>query len=202
MILPSREFREKRAKFNIIAATGHNVPGEDIRRVNELVALAEGALAIIASEDFTVLDCGARDVKYVVVENRRIAGMDWNTECGAFTGQLIELLASHFAIDMDTVTAEETMIPVVCGVLGMTAMFDEISGGLPHGIALARFLKGIAVNCEHLIGRPGRIFLSGGLCENRAFVSSFSMPATPLGRFVLVEGLRSIIARERSQKLL
>lgn len=195
-IMPTKDAKRFLAGKNIIAATGHlNLEG-GMLRINELVALAEGGMALVEENDFTLLDCGARDVKYVKVSGRRVTGMDWNTECGAFTGQVIELLARYFEIDPPSVPRGVDKIPVVCGVLGMTNMFDLISQGESHETAFARFLRGIAFNCETLVGRPDRIYFSGGLCENRPFLDSFSCEAVPLGRHVLLEGLGRICRRD------
>lgn len=188
-IVPSRKLLRRARDYRIECATGHNsVPGA--RRVeNELVALAEGALRLLPDDDFTVLDCGARDLKYIKVEKRSVVAMDWNTECGAFAGQVIDLLQRHFEIDPARLPAAEGRVPVVCGVLGMTGMFDRISAGVPHERAFAEFLRGVAHNCRSLVGDPDRLYLSGGLCENPAFVAGFGCPVVPLGRYVLVEGL-------------
>jgi activator of 2-hydroxyglutaryl-CoA dehydratase len=191
-ILPSRDLLRNPDKYQILASTGHVKFKNSKKQANELVALAEGALSLIDERDFTVLDCGARDVKYVKVKNRRVAGMDWNTECGAFTGQVIELLLRYFDLSPESLPAPAERLPVVCGVLGMTAMFDLISQGTPHEDAFSQFLSGIAFNCETLVGRPDKLYLSGGLCDNPGFVRSFSSETIPLGRFVLIEGLKKI----------
>lgn len=191
-IVSTREAMKITREMDVVAATGHNIFGSGAERVNELVALAEGGLAMIEENDFVLLDCGARDVKFVRVENRKVSGMDWNSECGAFSGQVIELLMKYFEIDAGTLKAGEGIIPVVCGVLGMTRMFDLISQGTSHEEAFTAFLRGISHNCETLLGKPGKIYLSGGLCENAAFIGSFSCEVAPLGRFTLLEGLRKI----------
>lgn len=191
-IVPSRSVLRHPEKYNIIASTGHVRFKSSKRQVNELVALAEGALAMIDDRDFTILDCGARDVKYVKVKNRRISGMDWNTECGAFTGQVIELLEKYFDLNPNALPKPDDRLSVVCGVLGMTAMFDLISQGISHEEAFAQFLGGVAFNCETLVGRPDRLYLSGGLCNNQGFIDSFTSETIPLGRFVLIEGLKKM----------
>ncbi|HOO56295.1 MAG TPA: ATPase [bacterium] len=188
-IISSRHFIKNLDQYDIVASTGHNKFHNTETKINELVALAEGGLEVIKDNDFTILDCGARDVKYIKVENRKVTGMDWNTECGAFTGQVIELLTGYFDIDPGNLPETDEKIPVVCGVLGMTQMFDLISQGITHEEAFARFLRGIAFNCETLVGRPEKLYLSGGLCENKAFVKSFSCDTIPLGRFLLLDGL-------------
>lgn len=192
-IAPSRETMRMMDRFEVVGATGHNTGAASGRRENELVCLAEGGLALVDEPDFIILDCGARDVKYARVEGRRVVGMDWNSECGAFSGQVIELLMKYFDISPDSTTTAGGRIPVVCGVLGMTRMFDMISQGTPHNEAFAAFLRGIAGNCETMLGGPKKIYLSGGLCDNAAFLGSFSCDAEPLGRFVLLEGLKRIL---------
>jgi len=195
-IVPARRFIKKLSEYDIKASTGHNLSSGAGVRVNELVALAEGSLSMVDEPDFTVLDCGARDVKYVQIRNRRVAGMDWNTECGAFAGQVVELLTRYLDIEPENLPSDAPRIPVVCGVLGMTSMFDMISKGKSHEEALAGFLRGVAFNCETLVGRPDRLYLSGGLCDNKAFVSAFTRETIPLGRFVLIEGLRKIYSEK------
>ena len=193
-IVPSRDVLRSLDRYDVAAATGHNAGVRARLRVNELVALARGGLALVPDRHFTLLDCGARDVKYVTVHNRKVRSMDWNTECGAFTGQVIELLSRYFDMDTDDLPASSGRLPVVCGVLGMTAMFDRIAQGAPHEVAFAEFLRGIAFNCETLVGRPGVLYLSGGLCENKTFINSFSCDVRPLGRFVLLHGLESSVS--------
>ena len=188
-IVPARHLLRRLDQCSVAAATGHNAGSRATKNVNELVALARGGLARVADRDFTLLDCGARDVKYVKVRRRKVRAMDWNTECGAFTGQVIELLSRHFELDQSALPAAAGRLPVVCGVLGMTAMFDRIARGAPHDMAFAEFLRGVAFNCETLVGRPDVLYLSGGLCDNPAFVRSFACDVRPLGRFVLLDGL-------------
>jgi activator of 2-hydroxyglutaryl-CoA dehydratase len=197
-IVPARDILRNPDRYHVAAATGHNAGVKPDIRLNELVALAHGGLSLIEDKNFTLLDCGARDVKYVKVKSRKVRGMDWNTECGAFTGQVIELLSRYFDMDPSALPASSGRLPVVCGVLGMTAMFDRIAQGAPHEVAFAEFLRGIAFNCETLVGRPDVLYLSGGLCENRTFVNSFSCEVKPLGRFVLLNGLLHAIANPSS----
>ena len=192
-VVPSHAILSAKDKYRIVAATGHNAFPSAGKIVNELVALAEGALRLITEPNFTVLDCGARDLKFVTVKNRSVAAMDWNTECGAFAGQVIDLLQRYFNLDSAKLPTPTQRIPVVCGVLGMTSMFDRISRGTPYDLAFAEFLRGIAHNCEALTGRPDSLYISGGLCLNKAFLNSFSCKVIPLGRFVLIEGLLAMV---------
>ena len=65
---------------------------------------------------------------------------------------------------------------------------------------MARFARGIALNAYRFIGEPKQVYLSGGMCENRLFQRSFpeGVELTPLGRFVLVEGLIPELEREHA----
>jgi hypothetical protein len=60
-------------------------------------------------------------------------------------------------------------------------------------VAVARFVKGIALNAFNFSGRPESLYLSGGLCDNQLFVNSFPCTVVPLGRFVLLKGLQTIM---------
>jgi hypothetical protein len=73
----------------------------------------------------------------------------------------------------------------------MSDIFDAVISGVPVAEAVARFVKGIAINAYRFAGSPARLYLSGGLCDNPLFVGSFPCQITPLGRFVLLRGLEA-----------
>lgn len=188
-ILPNRELKSSLGQYDVIVATGHNASRFASQVTNELLALAYGGLALIPEDDATIVDCGARDIKLVRFRGRRVEEMNWNTECGAFCGQTIELLQGHFGIISEEIAPSSKSLAVTCGVLGMTQLFDLIAADVPPEEALARFVRGIAENVHRFAGRPATLYLSGGLCENRLFVDSMDCNVVPLGRFVLLEGL-------------
>jgi activator of 2-hydroxyglutaryl-CoA dehydratase len=173
-------------------ATGHNTRQRAKRAVNELIALGCGALTLVDEPDFTVLDIGSRDVKYLHVTSRRVDEMNWSVKCGALTGFTLELLLSYFSLDPAKIRKSEHALGITCGVLGMEQIFESIAAGESPERAVAEFTRGLALNAWNFIGSPGRFYLSGGMCDNTLFLSSFpeGVEAVPLGRFVLVEGLR------------
>jgi hypothetical protein len=67
---------------------------------------------------------------------------------------------------------------------------------------VARFVKGIALNAFAFAGSPEKIYLSGGLCDNPLFVGSFPCRVVPLGRFVLLAGLRAMLGEEHQPRIL
>jgi hypothetical protein len=73
----------------------------------------------------------------------------------------------------------------------MEQLFELVSQGVSEVEAVARFARGIALNAHRFAGEPKRLYLSGGMCENQLFLHSFprGVDVTPLGQFVLVEGL-------------
>ena len=194
-IIPTRSIKESMDKYNVIAATGHNARRFTKNVTNELLALAKGASTRVGADmDAPVVDCGSRDIKYVTANSNGKIGLDWNTECGAFTGQLLELLASYFKIDPDDVQPAQKPLVITCGILGMTRMFDLIADDYPPEDVFARFIKGLAYNVYDFCGKPDCLYLSGGLCECRIFINSFDdCKVVPLGRFVLLEGLKTMI---------
>ena len=172
-------------------ATGHIGKRHGERYVNELTALGRGGGALIGSDDFVLLDCGSRDIKFVQYKHGRLENMGWNAECGASMGFTIELLAHYYGLDYNQLAVPEKTFSVTCGVLGMSHIFDAVVSGLPEAEAVAMFVKGIALNAYRFANSPGKLYLSGGLCDNALFVGSFPCEVVPLGRFVLLHGLRA-----------
>ena len=193
-ILPSKELPPG---LRVDLATGHNGRRCADRYVNELVALARGGAALITEERYVLLDCGSRDIKFIRYENGKVADMGWNAECGASMGFTIELLERYYDLDFARMQAPERTFSVTCGVLGMSDIFDAVISGVPVAEAVARFVKGIAINAYRFAGSPPRLHLSGGLCDNPIFVASFPCQVVPLGRFVLLQGLAAMAGQEK-----
>ncbi|MEW6614848.1 MAG: ATPase [Thermodesulfobacteriota bacterium] len=186
--------KTKEVPKEIIAdfACGHNAEKRSKRYINELIALSEGGLRFINERDFLLVDVGSRDIKYVLYRDGRFVETGWNQECGASQGFAIELLEMYYKIDCNKLELPENGYPVTCGLIGISRIFDEIIKTGEEENALARFVKGIAMNVYHFTGKPEKMYLSGGLCENRLFIESLPCEVVPLGRFVLVEGLKEI----------
>ena len=175
--------------FKADIACGHNAYGRSGRVVNELVALARGALRLTEERDFVVLDVGGRDTKFVRFNGRKYGSCDWNSSCGALAGFTIEMLGRYYDIDFDGIEPCLDGFPVTCGVFGMSSMFDEIVNGKRPREAIAAFVRGTVLSIHAFCGRPDKLFLSGGLCDNTLALRSFPCRVVPLGRFVLLEGL-------------
>jgi len=185
--------------FRADLATGHNARRRCRRYVNELTALARGGRELIGKDDFVLLDCGSRDIKYVRFANGSLADMGWNAECGASMGFTIELLSRYYDLDYATLPVPEQGFAVTCGVLGMSHIFDAVVNGMPEGEAVARFVRGIALNGYRFAGSPETLYLSGGLCDNPLFVASFPCNLITLGRFVLLTGLQTYLTSDRER---
>ncbi|MBU0944157.1 MAG: ATPase [Proteobacteria bacterium] len=183
--------RDLDRNLQVDIGTGHNGKRHCRHYVNELTALARGGISLIDAESFTLLDCGSRDIKYVAYSEGKIEDMGWNAECGASMGFTIELLEKYYDLDFRTIEVPATSFSVTCGVLGMSHIFDAVVSGSSEAEAVAKFVKGIAINAYNFAKRPQRIYLSGGLCDNPLFVSAFPCPVVPLGRFVLLDGLKA-----------
>ncbi|MDG4474702.1 ATPase [Thiovibrio frasassiensis] len=179
-------------------ATGHNGKRFADRYINELIALARGGETLIRDEEYVLLDCGSRDIKFIKYQNGKLADMGWNAECGASMGFTIELLERYYDLDYAHLQVPEQTFSVTCGVLGMSDIFDAVISGVPVAEAVARFVKGIAINAYRFAGSPAKLYLSGGLCDNPLFMGSFPCQVTPLGRFVLLRGLEASAATPSS----
>lgn len=186
-ILPSRELPPD---FRADLATGHNARLRSKQALNELIALARGGRRLLQEESFVLLDCGSRDLKFVRFDKGQVADMGWNTECGASMGFTIELLAAYYRLDYATMRVPQSSFSVTCGVLGMSQIFDAVIAGASEEEAVACFVRGIARNAWRFAGSPDRLYLSGGLCDNPLFLTCLPCEVQPLGRFVLLEGLK------------
>jgi len=198
-VVPTRDLP---SDIRVDLATGHNGKRFANHYINELIALARGGESMIREPDYLLLDCGSRDIKFIKYNDGRLEDMGWNAECGASMGFTIELLERYYSLDFRSIPVPDRTFSVTCGVLGMSDIFDAIIAGVPVEEAVARFIKGIAINAYRFAGSPATLYLSGGLCDNPLFVQSFPCQVIPLGRFVLLNGLateaRRLISNCRS----
>ncbi len=183
----------RRSDLHFDIATGHSARGRCASFRNELIALAEGALALVGEADFSVVDVGGRDVKFVRFGDRKVKKLDWNLSCGSSTGATIELLGNYYEVDFSALTASPEWINVTCGVFGMEKVLEQVSTGTPAQDSIAMFLHGMVRNVYDFTGRPETLYLSGGFCENRCFLKTFEgyCDIRPLGRAVPLEGLKA-----------
>jgi activator of 2-hydroxyglutaryl-CoA dehydratase len=171
--------KELDRNLKVDMATGHNGKRFSNFYVNELIALARGGEQLIEEDRYLILDCGSRDIKYIRYQDGKLQDMGWNAECGASMGFTIELLENYYNLDFNKLSIPAKTFSVTCGVLGISNIFDAITSGVDESEAVASFVKGIAINAYRFAGSPAKLYLSGGLCDNRLF----------LGRFVLLAGL-------------
>jgi activator of 2-hydroxyglutaryl-CoA dehydratase len=181
--------KELDRNLKVDIATGHNGKRFSTHYVNELIALARGGEKLIREDRYLLLDCGSRDIKYIRYQNGKLQDLGWNAECGASMGFTIELLENYYNLDFNKLPTPAKTFSVTCGVLGISSIFDAITSGIDEAEAVARFVKGIAINAFRFAGSPAKIYLSGGLCDNRLFLESMPCEVVPLGRFVLLAGL-------------
>jgi len=180
------------------AGCGHQAKGRARRIENELVALATGAKALVNRDDFVCVDVGSRDIKKVAFKNGQYSGCDWNYVCGALAGFTLELLSQHYRLQYDDIEPSAEGLPVKCGILGISSLFDLVAQGESLSRAVARFVRGLAMNVYQFAGKPQTLFLAGGMCQNILFVRSIPAEVVPLGRFVSVEGLKRLLEEKRS----
>lgn len=195
-IVPTKDLIRNKSRFYDLA-TGHSSRLVCSHYVNELISLAEGALELIPEDNFTILDIGARDAKYILFRNREALTMDWNSSCGGNMGFTIEMLGNYYDIDYDQLLPIDKSIPVTCGLLGIEKVFDEINQGGNPEKSVSKFIHGFVKNIYLFIQKPKHLYLSGGFTLNQCFVNTLKQycNVTLLGRDVLLKGLIKI-ARE------
>jgi activator of 2-hydroxyglutaryl-CoA dehydratase len=193
-IIPTKELVKRTDAFFDVA-TGHSGRNRCSRYKNELIALAEGGLKLVGEDDFSLIDVGGRDIKFVRFAGRKIDKLDWNLACGSTTGATVELLGGYYDIDFGELEPAGKWINVTCGVFGMERVLEHISTGTPPEESVAMFLHGVVRNVYDFAGRPRRLFLSGGFCENPCFLRTIEKYCNveSLGRTVPLEGLKGEI---------
>ena len=176
-------------------ATGHSGKPKTKRYENELIALAEGALSLISDDNFTIVDVGSRDTKYIVFKNRKIAKIDWNLACGSSTGATVELLGHYYDIDFNSLEPSDSWVPVTCGVFGIERILELIAQGYEPERGISMFIHGVVRNIFTLVGEPEKLYLSGGFCENICFIKTLNKycEVLPIGRTVLIRGLYRLL---------
>ncbi len=197
-IIPTKDLvKDSQRHFHY--ATGHSSKSHCVHYVNELIALAEGGLQLVDESNFTILDIGSRDMKYVTFIDRQPQNMDWNSSCGGNMGFTVEVLGNYYDIDYSLLNPVSQSIPVTCGLLGVEKVFDEINNGLDPEIGVAKFLHGMAKISYSFSQKPGVVYLSGGFVNNQCFIRSLEeyCDVRLLGRDVLINGLVKI-AQEKN----
>jgi len=192
--------RDIAPSFTADLATGHNAARRSKQSINELTALARGGEKLVKEEEFVLLDCGSRDIKFIRYQQGQVVDMGWNAECGASMGFTIEMLATYYKLDYTKIPVPETGFSITCGVLGMSHIFDAVISGTSETEAVAKFVRGIARNAYRFAGSPERLYLSGGLCDNPLFVGRIPCEIIPLGRFVLLAGLLATLESASEDK--
>ncbi len=190
-VIQTKQVLKEKWKFK--KATGHLAKQHSKHFINELEALGYGALKHISEKNFTIIDVGSRDTKFLKFKNRKVHKLDWNQSCGASTGFTLELLLKYYELQPENIIIDEQPAnPITCAVFGMEQIFDSMIKGSKIEIVMGQFIKGLAYNVYEFSLKPDQIYLSGGLSENSAFIKALSSyaPCTPLGRFVLLDGLK------------
>jgi activator of 2-hydroxyglutaryl-CoA dehydratase len=173
--------------------TGHAARRRSDLFENDLLSLARGALTVVDANDFTVLDVGSRDAKYVRFAQRRPERLDWSVGCSTATGATVEMLGRFYEVDFGGLPRQEPAASVTCGVFALERIMDVVAQGEPPDRGIARFVHGLARQQWQFAGAPGQLYLSGGFCENRTFLHYLSRycEVISLGRLVPLAGLWS-----------
>jgi hypothetical protein len=72
-----------------------------------------------------------------------------------------------------------------------------VAAGSSEEEAVAKFVYGIARNAHRFVESSKKLYLSGSLCENALFVTYLPCEIISPGRFVLLEGLKSSLDKEK-----
>jgi activator of 2-hydroxyglutaryl-CoA dehydratase len=214
-ILEANKIKNK----EVVLATGHNKHiFKNAKKINELVCLSKGLDININNfnnfiknknnnnnknnninnnnnNNFIIIDVGSRDIKLLEYTNNKFIKCDWNSTCGAMIGFTVELMCKYFKVDINQLKKTDKILDITCGLLGITNFFDLISKNNKNiNEAISALIKGMAKYTYNFSNNKGVFYLSGGLCENTLFIEylkEYNKNIKPLGRFILLEGLKT-----------
>ncbi|MDJ0766364.1 MAG: ATPase [Myxococcota bacterium] len=195
-VFPTRQVAGDGMRFDW--GTGHTARKRSSHFENDLIALTKGALVLLDEDDFTVLDLGSRDAKLVRFQGRRPVKLDWSVGCAAATGATLEMIGRFYDLDLNTLDVGDDWTPVTCGTYAVERIMDAVSNGDPAGVAVARFIHGLARNAFNFTGKPERLYLSGGFTLNQPFLKALGRYTcvVPIGRAVPLIGLYAFAAQQ------
>ena len=163
-LFPSSLLSKIQILFDI--ATGHMIKNKvktGGKYENEIISLACGAKKILnVLGDYTIIDLGSRDIKWVKFKEGKYKDLDWNGNCGSSTGATVEMLCKFYNVDPNKIEIQKEKIPITCGVFAMEKIMDLIASDIPAEIAVAKYMHGIAFNTWNFAGKPEKVYFSGG----------------------------------------
>ncbi len=166
-----------------IIATGYgrvSVPYAN-KSITEITCHGKGAYYLLGN-DCTVIDIGGQDTKIITVENGRVTNFTMNDKCAAGTGRFLELMANSLAVDLGDLAdmaliGQDISITSMCTVFAESEVISLVGKGTPREDIARGIVNSITSRVStmlHKHGSKGAIYLTGGLCEVKGFVSLLS----------------------------
>lgn len=156
----------------------------DVRRVNEVAALVEGALALDPA-CASILEMGGQTAKFVTGfsrEDRTRVRVSMTSNCSSGTGSFLEEQASRLGVgigDYADLAAGASSIPRIagrCSVFAKTDIIHHQQEGVPAADILAGLAHAVVRNYRSAVVRglprtPPLLFV-GGVSRNRAITEA------------------------------
>ena len=185
----SKTIKERLEKQNIkiedskVVATGYgriSVPYAD-KTITEITCHGRGTHYLLGA-DCTVIDIGGQDTKIITLENGKVSNFTMNDKCAAGTGRFLELMANTLGVSIDelgemALLGEDVNITSMCTVFAESEVISLIGSGTKReSIArgIVNSITGRVYALLHKHGATDTIFLTGGLCEVKPFVTLLS----------------------------
>lgn len=160
-------------------ATGYgrvSVPYAD-KTVTEISCHGRGA-EFIFHDNGTIIDVGGQDTKAIMLSNGRVAKFVMNDKCSAGTGKFLEIMTSRLGVSQDelsrlAIRGEGITISSMCTVFAESEVISLIGKGTPREDIAYGIIESIVTKVVQLASQVmnDRYYLTGGLCDNRYFIS-------------------------------
>lgn len=165
-----------------VVATGYgriSVPYAE-KTVTEITCHGRGA-AYLFGGDGTIVDVGGQDTKVIQLAGGKVKKFVMNDKCAAGTGKFLEVIADRMGATQEELAdlasrGEPTKISSMCTVFAESEVISLIGRGEPreniaYGV-IDSVVSKVASLARGLV--EGKVYLTGGLCENAYLVERLS----------------------------
>lgn len=148
---------------------------ENIKNINELIALAKGAYNLMPVVNH-ILDIGGQDTKYISHENGYLKEFFINEKCAAGSGIFLSNICNILDKKIDTIellpiSEVNISLSSVCAVFAQSEIVKLVSENVDEDLIISSVVKQILNQAKALLGKmhKSKLLLSGGLTNIKGF---------------------------------
>ena len=168
-----------------VVATGYgrNAVSYADKTITEITCHARGAMQLFGMGSYTVVDIGGQDTKIIALKDGAVQDFVMNDKCAAGTGRFLEVMSAalgHDSVELCALAKKGGNISItsMCTVFAESEVIGLIGSGADKADIARGILDSITGRVKTQCGRigtlSGKVYLTGGLCENQDFVNALA----------------------------